>query len=129
MTMVVTLLPSSNHRLTRQTGFTQVQLCPPPPPPDSPAPSSFQWNEATAAQIPSTNTDSDLLPIFGDSEISGTRTQSKKVVTPKSRAESSFGTFLLVIRRLGRNGNWGNTQLQQKSAAGKRSRDRRGKIK
>ena len=111
MTMVVTLLPSSNHRLTRQTGFTQVQLRPPP---SSPAPSSFQWNEATASQIPSTNTDSDLLPVFGDSESAEPRTQSKKVVTPKSGAGSSFGTFLLGIRRLRRNGNWGNTQLQQK---------------
>lgn len=35
-------------------------------------PRSFRWNEATAAQIFSTNTDSDLLPVFGDSKISGT---------------------------------------------------------
>lgn len=35
-------------------------------------PRSFRWNEATTAQIFSTNRDSDLLPVFGDSKISGT---------------------------------------------------------
>lgn len=35
-------------------------------------PGSFQWNEATATEILSTNMDSDLLPVFVDSEISGT---------------------------------------------------------
>ena len=42
------------------------------------SPSSFQGNEATAAQIFSTNTDPDLLPVVTDSEISGT-TDSKKI--------------------------------------------------
>lgn len=41
-------------------------------------PGSFQWNEASAAQILSTNTDSDLLPVFGYSEISGTPDSKQK---------------------------------------------------
>lgn len=41
------------------------------------SPSSFQWNEATAAQIPSANTDPDLLPVVADSEISGTPDSKK----------------------------------------------------
>lgn len=115
MTMVVTLLPSSNHRLTRQTGFKQVQLPPP-------RPGSFQWNEATAT--PSTNTAIRLLiscPYLEIQKLAEHRTQSKKVVTPKSGAESSFGTFLLVIRRLGRNGNWGQTLPHQKAESSHQS--------
>lgn len=41
-------------------------------------PGSIRWNDATDAQIFSTNTDSDLLPAFGDSEISGTPDSRQK---------------------------------------------------
>lgn len=41
-------------------------------------PRSFRWNEATAAEIFSTNTDSDLLPVFEDSKISGTPDSNQK---------------------------------------------------
>lgn len=41
-------------------------------------PGSFRWNEATAAQIFSTSTDSDLLPEFRDSNISGTPDSKQK---------------------------------------------------
>lgn len=41
------------------------------------SPSSFQWNEATAAQILSTDTAPNLLPVLVDSEISGTPDSNK----------------------------------------------------
>lgn len=72
MTMVVTLLPSSNHRLTRQTGFKQVQL----PPPQAWLLSMERSYCCTLYQYG--NTASDLLPVFGDSKISGTPDSKQK---------------------------------------------------
>lgn len=63
--------------------------------------SSFQGNEATAAQILSTDTDPDLLPVVVDSEISGTTDSKKKYCRAQVRGRVRIRDYMTNNQEIG----------------------------
>lgn len=69
-------------------------------------PTSFQWNEATAAQILSVNTDSDLLTSVADSEINGTSDPKTKGCRAQVRGKVRIRNYSTSNQEIGEGGQF-----------------------
>lgn len=65
------------------------------------SPSSFQWNEAISAQIPSANTDPDLSPVVADSETSGTPDSQKNGCRAQVRGKFRIRDYITNNQEIG----------------------------
>lgn len=65
------------------------------------SPSSFQWNEATSAQILSANTDPDLSPVVADSETSGTPDSQKNGCRAQVRGKFRIRDYITNNQEIG----------------------------